>query len=104
LKNIEALDGQTVLVRGWLKGCHGGFDCQIGPDGAVEYRESATIDFVRAMETELGKLDGSEVILHARVTAECSGEEICTDRGPDLVPLKIERILVRRQRAIEKGN
>ncbi|BCA57432.1 hypothetical protein HMP06_0201 [Sphingomonas sp. HMP6] len=103
LPNILAWDGRIVRVRGWLR-CPGNFTCQLEPSATPDYEHSATIDYVKAMEPKLKALNGAQIVLLARVTAQCSGEEICTDRGPELIPLRIERVLDRPKPPAKKAS
>lgn len=103
LPQIAAWDGRTVRVQGWLR-CPGGFTCQLEPSATPDYEHSATIDYVKAMEPELIALSGAQIVLVARVTAQCFGENICTDRGPDLIPLRVERVIVRPPHLVKKAS
>ncbi len=100
-EHIHAWDGQTVSVRGWLTGCHGGFECYLQslPGAWRPGRVMLIIDRVETLEPSLGRHDGSEIVLKARVTKLCTGEDgrpLCLDRGPALVPVAIESVLTRR--------
>jgi hypothetical protein len=61
--------------------------------GSFEEGNEATliIDYVPEIERQLKPLDGKEVLLRVRITDECA-RNICTDRGPDVVPLQILRV------------
>ena len=89
--NVVEWDGRELRVSGWLSGCHRTQVCQLKPNPDAPYEQTLTIDFVERIEPALGRLDGKRVVLLARVTDECSGENICVDRAPELIPLSVER-------------
>ncbi|MBO0749457.1 MAG: hypothetical protein J2O44_03365 [Porphyrobacter sp.] len=88
--HIGEWDGRVVEVRGWLHGCHGGFDCTIDTQRSRDRDDNVSLilDFVRAVEPSLGDADGRQVLLRARVTDECV-VNICTDRAPALIPIEL---------------
>jgi hypothetical protein len=105
LDHVLDWDDRTVLVRGWVSGCHHTFDCTIRSiERGGDDDRRATIDFVKMIEPTLGAVDGSEIILRARITDICSGDNICTDRGPTLIPIGIERVVTRRSLPNLKDN
>lgn len=91
--HLAAWDGETVLVRGWIRGCHHGFQCTIdpGPRGDAKHERFLILDHVPALEDRLGAADGREVILRAKVTDICV-VNICTDRAPALVPIAVTKV------------
>lgn len=89
---ILSLDGKNVQVRGWLIGCHGGFDCRIATSPNDRDGPYLTIDLLKSFEPQLSLASGQEIILKAKVTKECT-VNICTDRGPDLVPIRVMKII-----------
>ena len=90
---LSQLDGQVVRIRGWISGCDGGLDCYIEsrPEAERARSHTITIDFVSEVEPWLSRLSGKQVILESRVTAACRTTHICTDRAPDVVPIRVVR-------------
>lgn len=90
--DILALDGKNVMVRGWVKGCGGALSmCELQTSPDANDGPSLTLAYVSTVEKQLKLVAGGEVILKARVTDECT-VNICTDRGPDLVPIRVIKV------------
>ena len=100
-----AWDGKMILVRGVIEGCHGGLRCTLRMPASKPTPTTPwiTLDMVKEVEPSLGRADGAEVVLRGRVTAVCAGDEICVDRGPDLVPINIVRVLSRPTKPMRKN-
>ena len=85
-------NGRTVNVRGTIEGCKGeAWGCVLFTGPSDDKRSVLIIDFVPDLEPQLAAVAGREISLRARVTDECA-RQICTDRGPDIVPLQILKV------------
>ena len=89
--SIRSLNGEKILIRGWVVGCNGGFNCSLVQSLNDIDAPSLTIDFIAAFEPQLTLAAGDEVILKVRVTDECT-VNICLDRGPDIVPIRLMKV------------
>jgi hypothetical protein len=84
---------KVVWVKGWVHGCRGPlFMCSLTDSPSLDLSEARlVIDYLPKMESKLRRVDGKQVLLKARVTDECA-QAICTDRGPDIIPIKIQKV------------
>jgi hypothetical protein len=100
VQNIHAWDGREV----WLGKCRG-LDCaiyaslddarRIGPiydngDWRAVMARSLSIGFDKDFDKRAAPLQFKKVRLRGRISDECSGDNICTDRAPDIYPISIE--------------
>lgn len=103
-QNIHAWDGQIVTVSGWLGKCRG-LDCaiyatlddarSIGPiyesnDYQAAMARRLGIGFDAEFDRKAAPLQFRKVRVRGRVSDECRGDNICTDRAPDIHPISIE--------------
>jgi len=103
---IDALNGQTVRVKGYLGICHR-LQCSLftnKADSDLSERRTAAmwqhveplppappelgIGSAEGFDSKADRLQHSPVLITGKVTNECR-HAICTDRGPDLVPTDI---------------
>lgn len=89
--DILKLDGNNIQIRGWVKGCTGGLSCGLVASPDDVKGAYLSIAHVRSFEPQLTAARGQEIVLKAEVTKECT-VNICTDRGPDLLPIRIMKI------------
>ncbi len=90
-RRIEELDGRTVQVRGWLHCQHWGCSLRTRPWPPAAAVDMVYIGDTEAMAAAFADAAGHQVIVEGRVTAACR-REICTDHGPDLMPLRLVRV------------
>ncbi len=90
-RRIEELDGRTVQVRGWLHCRRWGCSLSNRPSKSDAAVAGVNIGDAGAMTSAFTDAAGHQVIVEGRVTAACR-REICTDHGPDLMPLRLVRI------------
>jgi hypothetical protein len=110
ITHIDALNGKTVRVKGYLGECTG-YDCNLFPDRAGRdawdqwfarlRKGDRSKVFDQPMALGLGEendfdrkaapLQNSYVIITGKVTNECryQGQRACTDRSTDLKPIDI---------------
>ena len=103
---IDALNGQTVRVKGYLGICHS-LQCSIftnKADSDLSERRTAAmwrhveplppappalgIGSAEGFDSKANRLQHSPVLITGKVTNECR-HSLCADRGPDLVPTDI---------------
>jgi hypothetical protein len=91
-QNLLSWSGEIVLIEGWVWGCHGDFACYLSSAPMNKGLHSLTIDFRPSFEPKLHRVSGMRILLKAKVTSECAGENICTDRAPEIIPIRIVKV------------
>ena len=95
-RTIAAHDGDIVRVSGWVDPRCGGLNCQltsrpVTDDERPSVQDSVRIGHVEEVEPSLVAAAGRQVVLEGRVSATCR-REVCTDRAPDLVPIRLVHV------------
>jgi hypothetical protein len=85
-----ALSGKTVRIDGRID-----TDCDIMGCNIASLDGSARLSLAYGtpVEQAIQAAGGRRVILEAQATANCGDDEICTDRAPEIVPIRIVRYL-----------
>jgi hypothetical protein len=101
-QNIQAWNGRTVAVQGWLTEPCGQLSCAIFAEPVRRGQEWPKEPYLSiASETlvkpALEQLAGKQVILRGVLSSQCrSSGVVCFDRGPDIIPVSIRRIVAQR--------
>lgn len=96
--NLHALDGKTVAVRGWLDRCER-LSCALFPTLAAARRRDysgprLSLAGSPVVDDRAAELAHREIVIEGVVSDRChqaaNGEVVvCTDRAPDLTPIRI---------------
>ena len=94
----SALNGKTIMVRGWLDRCVD-LSCALFPTRAAAMAKSwerplLSVGASPLIDNHLDQLRHAEIILEARFDNRClENKHICLDRAPTLDPVRVVRIL-----------